>query len=94
MLRFWDEEETLISWKVHSKNFAKRDVTPFAKRDVTQNGTDNWTKDKRKAVNLVTYNGVFSVASRRILGTLVSDGVIGGPQEQNSGWGRLGAKPP
>ena len=88
MLRFWDEEETLISWKVHSKNF------PFAKRDVTQNGTDNWTKDKRKAVNLVTYNGVFSVVSRRILGTLVSDGVIGGPQEQNSGWGRLGANPP
>ena len=39
MIRFWGEE-TLTSWNVHSKHL----------KDVTQIGTDDWTKNKRKAV--------------------------------------------
>ena len=77
--------ETLISWKVHSKEFQK---------DVTQILYWNrWLKQRQEtSSNLGTYNTVFSVASTRILGTLVSAGgvVLGSPQKQSSGVGQLG----
>ena len=76
MLRFWDEEETLISWKVHPKHF------PFAQiKMVIQIGTDNWTKDKKKAV-ILAHVTVFSVASRRNLGTLVQLAILRGPKSR------------
>ena len=58
-------------------------------KDVTQIGTDDWSKGKEIGRKLGTYhNIVFSVASTKILGTSVSAGSLGVPQEQSPGGGR------
>ena len=69
---------------MHSKEF------PYAK-----SCNANWRRclKQRQEIgsNLGTYNNiVFSVAYTRVLGTSISTGGLGAPQEQNSGGSQLG----
>ena len=58
---------------------------------VIQIGTDNQTKDEKKAV-ILAHITVFSVASRRNLGTLVQLAVLRGPKSRALVGVRLGTK--
>ena len=88
MLRFWGEE-SLISWKVHSEDFPSY----YAKRcnGKLEQMTEAMQRQDEISSNLSTCNNsVFSVSSTRNLGSSVSAGGLGAPQEQSPGRGQLG----